>query len=292
MQVIRSGVTSMRVTVDLTSSDGTATQKGDYTNAVSRIIFEPGVTQKTIPILVCEDSYGEGPESFTLTLSNPTGGSTLGGTATTTIQIADDASEPAGNPIDVARTFVCQHYHDFLARPSDSAGEDFWTNEITSCGTDPGCIEQKRINVSAAFFLSIEFQQTGYFVIRAQKSAFGSAKSNPRYLVFLRDQRQIGEGVVIGQPGADALLEQNKQAYVVELVDACRFRHAIPIGLGCRRLCRQALRERGRGARQRPSEMRPSVPTVAVIRRDARRLSAASSKAIPSTRNTTTPPLC
>lgn len=230
VQVVRSGVTSMRVTVDLTSTDGTANQKGDYTNAVSRVVFEPGVTQKTVPILVCEDSYGEGPESFTLTLSNPTGGSTLGGAATTTIQIADDASEPAGNPIDVARTFVCQHYHDFLARPSDAAGEDFWTNEITICGTDPGCIEQKRINVSAAFFLSIEFQQTGYFVIRAQKSAFGSAKSNPRYLVFLRDQRQIGEGVVIGQAGAEQLLEQNKQQYVVELVSRADFVTQFPLG--------------------------------------------------------------
>ena len=44
----------------------------------------------------------------------------------------------------------------------------------------------------------IEFQNTGYFVIRAHKAAFGSAKSNPRYAVFLRDQRQIGEGVIIG----------------------------------------------------------------------------------------------
>lgn len=33
---------------------------------------------------------------------------------------------------------------------------------FTWCGTDTQCIELRRINVSAAFFLSIEFQETGY----------------------------------------------------------------------------------------------------------------------------------
>ena len=90
--------------MDLTSNDGTAKQKGDYTNAVSRLIFEPGVTQKNVPVLMCEDSYTEGPESFTLTLSNPTGGATLGGAVTATVQIADDANEGSANPIDDPRS--------------------------------------------------------------------------------------------------------------------------------------------------------------------------------------------
>ena len=38
----------------------------------------------------------------------------------------------------------------------------FWVNQIESCGADAACRELKRIvNVSAAFFLSIEFQKTG-----------------------------------------------------------------------------------------------------------------------------------
>jgi hypothetical protein len=70
---------------------------------------------------------------------------------------------PTG-PIDDPRFFVRQHYLDFLNREPDAAGLAFWTNEITSCGSDAQCVEVKRINVSAAFFLSIEFQQTGYLV--------------------------------------------------------------------------------------------------------------------------------
>jgi len=54
-------------------------------------------------------------------------------------------------------------------------GSNFWTNQIESCGADANCREIKRINVSAAFFLSIEFQDTGYFVYRAYKAAYGDA---------------------------------------------------------------------------------------------------------------------
>ncbi len=70
------------------------------------------------------------------------------------------------NPIDDPQFFVRQHYLDFLGREPDPPGLAFWTNEITSCGADAQCVEVKRINVSAAFFLSIEFQETGYLAYR------------------------------------------------------------------------------------------------------------------------------
>src|SRR5207247_809022 len=66
------------------------------------------------------------------------------------------------NPADTPDFFVRQHYLDFLNREPDTSGIGFWTNEINSCGTNQACIDIKRVNVSAAFFLSIEFQQTGY----------------------------------------------------------------------------------------------------------------------------------
>jgi hypothetical protein len=213
------------------SVDGTAKQKGDYNYVAQRLTFEPGETQKSVPVLINEDSYTEGPETFTLALSNPTAQSTLGATSNTTINIADDASESSGNPIDDAAIFVCQHYHDFLNRQADANGQAFWTNQIAGCGTDAGCIDNKRTNVSQAFFLSIEFQQTGYFVIRIHKASFGSEKSNPRYVVFLRDQREISEGVVIGQPGASERLEANRQKYLNEFVSRPEFTSKYPQGM-------------------------------------------------------------
>src|SRR5262249_55403235 len=67
------------------------------------------------------------------------------------------------NPIDDAQFFVRQQYLDFLNREPDAAGFDYWTNEIVKCGSDLRCIHERRIGVSAAFFVEMEFQDTGYF---------------------------------------------------------------------------------------------------------------------------------
>ncbi|MDQ3802599.1 MAG: DUF4214 domain-containing protein [Acidobacteriota bacterium] len=130
--------------------------------------------------------------------------------------------------------FVTQHYRDFLGREPDPAGLQFWTNEIESCGADAQCREIKRINVSAAFFLSIEFQETGYLVYRTYKAAFGNMPGAPvplRLGEFLPDKQEISRGVIIGQPGANALLEQNKAAYFDAFVRRERFTDAYPTTL-------------------------------------------------------------
>ena len=75
-----------------------------------------------------------------------------------------NAVETTANFIDDTVFYVRQHYVDFLTREPDPAGLQFWVNEITSCGNNEQCREVKRIHVSAAFFLSIEFQETGYLV--------------------------------------------------------------------------------------------------------------------------------
>ena len=98
------------------------------------------------------------------------------------------------------------------------------------------CREVKRINVSAAFFLSIEFQQTGYLVYRTFKAAYGDSLSLnvpgtipiTRFNDFLSDTRIIGDGVVVGQGNWEEKLEANKQAYALEFVQRARFTTAFP----------------------------------------------------------------
>lgn len=115
------------------------------------------------------------------------------------------------NAIDDSQFFVRQHYLDFLSRDPDVSGFQFWSGEITSCGTNLGCREVKRINVSAAYFLSIEFQETGYLVHRLNRASFGSL---PRFLTFLTDTQLIGRRVVVGQTGWEQQLETNKKSFV------------------------------------------------------------------------------
>jgi outer membrane protein assembly factor BamB len=151
------------------------------------------------------------------------------------------AYQAAPNPIDQADFFVKQHYLDFLNRQPDPSGLAFWTNEITSCGSDQTCIDAKRVNVSAAYFLSIEFQQTGYLVERIYKSAYGDAIGNStfggahqlpvpiiRLNEFLPDTQAIGQGVVVGQGNWQQQIENNKQAFTAEFVQRTRFTTAFP----------------------------------------------------------------
>src|SRR5207342_1954654 len=82
-----------------------------------------------------------------------------------------------GNPLDDARFFVRRQYLDFLNREPDQGGWDYWTNEITKCGSDARCIHERRIGVSAAFFVEMEFQDSGYYVYRFYKVSFGRQPS-------------------------------------------------------------------------------------------------------------------
>ena len=217
-------------------ANGIASPRCDFTTALGTLRFAAGETAKTFVVLISQDNYVEGPETITLGLSNSTNGAALASPSAATLTIADDATEPSGNPIDSADGFVRQHYHDFLNREPDAAGLAFWTNQITEC-QQPGATcsaEVRRINVSAAFFLSIEFQETGYLAYRFYKSAYGNIPGTPvpiRLIEFLPDTQQIGKDVVIGQPGAEQQLEANKVAYALDFVLRSRFTSAYPTTL-------------------------------------------------------------
>jgi glucose/arabinose dehydrogenase len=234
--VVRSGDTTVRLSVDYATSDGTASERKDYTTAVGTLRFAAGETAKTIDILVNEDSFVEGNETFTVSLSNPTGGGTLScTTAVATITITDDASEPATNVIDDPTVFVGTHYHDFLNRQADPDGLAFWANQIIACGADAACVQRKRTDVSTAFFLSIEFQQTGFLVFRFYRESFadtpGRPRGLPRYREFLRDTQEIRRGVVVGAAGWETVLEANKQTFARAWVQRPEFVAQFPTGM-------------------------------------------------------------
>ncbi len=227
--VTRSGPVTGAATVDYSTANATASDRSDYTTALGTLGFADGETSKTFDLLINEDSYVEGTETATIMLSNPAG-AILGNPSTATLEIVDDASEPATNPIDQAQNFACQNYHDFLNRQPDAAGLAFWTNQITQCGTDAQCIEIKRINVSAAFFLSIEFQETEYLVYRFHQTAFGTGPLL-RMRDFLADTQEIGRGVVVGATGWEQQLEANKQAYANAFAARPQFVEQYPASL-------------------------------------------------------------
>jgi uncharacterized protein (TIGR03118 family) len=236
--VIRQGNTSNTASINFNTFDqsetGRANQKSDYEIALGKLTFNPGETLKTFRILIVDDNLVEGDEVINLALSNPSGtGLGLGSPNTATVTILEnDISASTTNPIDGAQFFVRQHYLDFLNREPDSAGLSFWTNQITSCGSDANCIAVKRINVSAAFFLSQEFQNTGILAYLANKAAFGgSAQGSPApvlYGQFEKDLQLLQTNLVFGSPGFDVQLEANKSAYFAELLNRPDFQDQFP----------------------------------------------------------------
>jgi len=148
--------------------------------------------------------------------------------------IFGDSASLGPNPIDDAQTFVAQNYRDFLNREPDSNGLAFWTNQINACGSDQTCVEAKRTSVSAAFYLSIEFQQSGYLVYRFYKAAYGNLPGVTvpvRFNEFLPDDQAIGQGVVVNQSGWEGILENNKQVFAADFVQRARFTSAFPTSM-------------------------------------------------------------
>ena len=136
--------------------------------------------------------------------------------------------------VDDTRFFVRQQYVDFLSREADASGFQFWSQSIDDCLSDSGCREVKRINASGAFFLSIEFQQTGYLVYRIHKAAFGNLPGKPVPISrtnFLTDARTISNGVIVLQPGWEQQLEANKVAFTQAFVQRSQFVAIYPQGM-------------------------------------------------------------
>jgi CubicO group peptidase (beta-lactamase class C family) len=160
------------------------------------------------------------------------------------LQMLADPEAFRANAIDLDSFFVRQHYLDFLSREPDAAGLEFWVNNIAACGADTTCREAKRINTSAAYFLSTEFQETGYLVEKLYKAAYGDGSGTStfggthqvsvpiiRFNEFLPETQSIGQGVIVGQDGWPAVLESNKQAFTAQFVQSPRFITALPANM-------------------------------------------------------------
>ena len=93
--VQRVGPTTAQNTVQYALAGVTATGGGvDFVSTGGVLTFAAGVASRTIVVPIVNDTINEGPETFTMTLSNPTGGAILGTPSVTTVTITDN--DPAG----------------------------------------------------------------------------------------------------------------------------------------------------------------------------------------------------
>lgn len=220
--VNRVGDVSSPATVDYFVSDNAASERTDYTTALGTLRFAAGEAQKTFNILITDDLITEANETAFLGLLNATGNAGIGPRNSASLVVHDNDLAASSNVVDISSSYVHQHYSDFLNRMPDPSGEAFWINNIESCGSSVQCREVKRIDTSAAFFLSIEFQTTGFLVYRLYKASLPETpqrpRAIPRYREFIRDSQQIGQGVVVGNSGWQQVLETNTVNFTNDFV--------------------------------------------------------------------------
>jgi hypothetical protein len=203
INVTRAGDISHAATVDYSTFDGTARQRSDYTSAAGTLNFAPGETSKTFTVELIDNAYVDGSRTVNLNLTSPNG-LLIGEPHTALLTITDNDTAPSSiNPIDDTRFFVRQHYLDFLDREPDTDGMNYWTDQIARCGDNAGCLYSRRVGVSAAYFIEAEFQQTGSFVYRLYKTAYGQ---RPTYAQFTPDRSRLIAGVDLAS-GKQALAE-------------------------------------------------------------------------------------
>ena len=211
----------MTVTLNGTESRETITDAG------GRYSFDNVETRGAYTVTPARVNYSFSPPSRTFSL--------LGIHTEASFTATANSSGSHLNPLDSTGYFVRQQYLDFLGREPDQNGFTFWNNQINSCGADRECMESKRIDVSAAFFYSIEFQQTGFLVYRMNKAAYGNLSLDlpvPVTLAdFLPDARKIAQGVVVNADGWQTVMENNQQAFASEFVQRLRFTSAYPDSL-------------------------------------------------------------
>jgi hypothetical protein len=132
------------------------------------------------------------------------------------------------NPLDTPEYFVRQHYVDFLGREPDESGFNFWSDQMLDCGGDAGCLERTRINVSAAYFLSIEFQETGGLVDSLYRASYGR---RPLFAEFMPDTALMARAEIVGRADWEQQLAANKEAFLAGWVARPAFQDAFA-GMG------------------------------------------------------------
>lgn len=99
IEVRRSGITTAAATVAYATANGTA-NAADYTARTGTLNFAAGETLKSFTVPILEDTLLEMPETVSLTLSNPGGGSILSVFRTATLTIEDNEIDTRAGAVD------------------------------------------------------------------------------------------------------------------------------------------------------------------------------------------------
>jgi large repetitive protein len=221
--VLLTSATVGTVAVDYTTSDGAALAGSDYTATSGTLTFTPGQTSKPIPVTIVNDALAEDDETFTLNLSNATGGIAIadpqgvgtivnddldptvsvgnasvveGDVGTTTLSIPVTLSGPSGQEVDV----------DYATSDGTAtAGSDYFAttgNLVFAAG-----VTSKQIDVTVNGDIQVEGDETLTVTISAP---FNADLGTPSVATgTITNDDNVGPKLVVGD---STVLEGNSGA--------------------------------------------------------------------------------
>ncbi|RME19991.1 MAG: PKD domain-containing protein, partial [Candidatus Zixiibacteriota bacterium] len=125
-------------TVDFATVEGSAVAGSDFTAVGGTLSFAHGETSKTVTVPIVDDSLNEGDETFSLDLSNPTNGATLGTPSTAAVTIVDNDPVPSVSvgPASITEGDSGTAYMQFSISMSGASGQTvqvaYATSDITA----------------------------------------------------------------------------------------------------------------------------------------------------------------
>ena len=180
LTVDRGGGTSGAVSVSYATTGGTAVSGTDFTVASGTVEWADGsATPQTFTVAIGKATPFSGTKSFTVTLSNPTGGATLGNPSTATVSIVGSStaspsgvfgikvsgnkfvSTLTGNPVQIVGTNISGLENGYKSHwPSfSSAGSAFWSKVVN---IDSSGLNTVRLPLNEASWLNYTCYDSGF----------------------------------------------------------------------------------------------------------------------------------
>lgn len=123
------------VTVQYTTSNGSAASGSDYTSASGTLTFTPGQASQPVNVTLTTDAADENDETFSLTLSNPSNADIVDGQATATIIDDDGLSSLSINDVTLDEGNSGTVNAQFTVTLSPAASGSVTVNYATSGGS-------------------------------------------------------------------------------------------------------------------------------------------------------------
>jgi hypothetical protein len=124
------------------------------------------------------------------------------------------------NPLDSPEFFVRQQYLDFLSREPEQSGLTFWSEQLRACGGDAQCVNTRRTDISAEFYISQEFRDSGLFIHDLYQAALGRRPDFSEYA--------SARHYVVGGPE----LQINQARFAHAFVQWSEFTNRYPLTMG------------------------------------------------------------